>query len=314
MVSGARGFFLDFNCYGAFMQQVQDRFAIGLDIGGTKIAGAIFDQHGRECAQKVTPTPDNYPAFIAATVATVQGLESQISVKNATLGIGAPYGLANMPFIMGKPMEQDIAAALGRSVVVGNDANCAALAEAKDGAGQGYASVFGLIIGTGVAGGYVIDGKIRSGANGLMGEIGHLPLPYYADADGELVPCGCGQKGCLEKLICAAGLSRLYARMTGRDAQPVAIADAARAGDAEALGVLDHYYTVVAKAMITVIHSFDPDIITVSGGLSTLPGLYTAVPERWGRYAIGKTLTTKFVPAQHGPMAGLRGAAWLGRS
>ena len=283
---------------------------IGLDIGGTKIAGAIFDGAGKELAQHVCATPCGYSEFVTTCVEMVGELEP-LSGGTASVGIGAPYGAANMPFLVGKPVEADLSAALGRPVRLANDANCAALAEAIDGAGRGYNSVLGLIIGTGVAGGVIINGKIISGANGLAGEIGHLPLPYYVDADGPLHPCGCGQKGCIEKLVSGGGLSRLYEFMIGEKADAVHIADAARAGDAKALKVLDRYYTVLAKAMVTVIHSFDPEIITVSGGLNALPGLYDEVPKRWGQYCIIKNPKTKLVPAKHGAMAGLRGAAWL---
>jgi N-acetylglucosamine kinase len=148
----------------------------------------------------------------------------------------------------------------------------------------------------------------------LSGEIGHLALPYYEASDGELVPCGCGQTGCIEKLIAGAALARLYHAMTGKDADARHIAELARRGEADALGVLDHYYTIVAKALVTVLHSFDPEIITVSGGLNALPGLYSEVPKRWGKYAVTRNPVTKFVPAMFGAMAGLRGAAWLGRA
>ena len=283
---------------------------IGLDIGGTKIAGAIFDGAGVELARQVKPTPCGYSDFVTSCVDLIHELDKS---SKASVGIGAPYGAANMPFILGKDVAADIGAALGRPVRLANDANCAALAEAIDGAGAGYNSVFGLILGTGVAGGLILNGKIVAGVNGLAGEIGHLPLPYYEPADGVPYPCGCGQKGCIEKLVSGGGLSRLYESMTKEKADAAQIATKAEQGDAKALHVLDRYYTVVAKAMVTIIHSFDPEIITVSGGVSALPGLYQEVPKRWGQYAIVKNPKTKFVPAKHGTMAGLRGAAWLWR-
>ena len=145
-------------------------------------------------------------------------------------------------------------------------------------------------------------------------EIGHLPLPFYEESDGERALCGCGQTGCVEQLIAGSGLARLYCRHTGLTADAKQIGDLARKGDAQALRVLDSYYTTVAKAMILVLHTFDPEVISVSGGLNSLPGLYTEVPKRWGRYAINKNPITKFVPSRFGAIAGLRGAAWLGKS
>lgn len=288
-------------------------FSIGLDIGGTKIAGAVFDTQGTEQAQIIQPTPRDYKSFVLACGDVVKNLEQKMGA-GASVGLGLPFAVANMPFLMGQPLQHDIEALLQRRVRMANDANCAALSEAKDGAGAGYRSVFGLIMGTGVGGGFVCDGRIVEGANGLSGEIGHLPLPYYEPSDGDLVPCGCGQKGCIEKLTCGAALARLYHKMTGKESDAPQISALANAGDSEAVQVLDRFYTVVAKAMVAIIHTFDPHVIVVSGGLNNLPGLYDAVPKRWGDYTISKSITTRFLRAHHGAMSGLRGAAWLGAS
>ena len=158
----------------------------------------------------------------------------------------------------------------------------------------------------------VIDGKLVEGPHGLAGEIGHLPLPFREATDGPVVACGCGQKGCLDKSIGGPALVRLYQEMTGKEAGAALIAERARKGGTEALRVLDRFYTVIAKAMVTVIHVYDPEIIVVSGGLSELPGLYREVPARWGAYALCKNLKTGFVPAMHGLMSGMRGAARIG--
>jgi fructokinase len=154
---------------------------------------------------------------------------------------------------------------------------------------------------------------LLEGANGLASEIGHLPLPFREEADGPVVPCGCKQQGCLDKTISGGGLARLYAFLTGKEADARTIARMASEGDADALRVLDRYYEVVAKAMVAILHTFDPEIVVVSGGLSALQGLYEEVPKRWGRYAVAAAIKTKFVPARHGLLAGVRGAAWLGR-
>ena len=291
--------------------------AIGLDIGGTKIAGAAYDETGKTLAQLADPTPATYESFLESCHSIVTRLEQQAG-RAATLGACAPSAdgavLANMPALTGKPVQKDLEKLFARPVPFANDANCAALAEAIEGAGRGHASVFGLILGTGVGGGLILNGKIIAGVNGLCGEIGHLPLPYYEASDGALTQCGCGQKGCIEKLIAGAALSRLHQSLTGQTADAKQIADLAASGDKPALQTLDRYYTVVAKALTTILHSFDPEIITVSGGLSVLPDLYTEVPQRWGRYALAKSPKTKFVPAAFGSLSGLRGAAILGRS
>ena len=292
------------------------KFYAGLDIGGTKTAGAIYDSDDRELAQVSLPTPGEYPAFLE-TCRVILAQLGQVG-KADTLGACAPYAdnfvCSNLPFLAGKDLKGDLAKLFGHPVPLGNDANCAALAEALAGPGKGYSSVFGLIMGTGVGGGFVLDGKIVGGANGLCGEIGHLPLPCREDSDGPLgVACGCGKKDCIECFISGSGLSRLYYTLTKREAEAKDIGALAGQGDQDALRVLDRFYTTVAKAMVVILHTFDPEIIIVSGGLNGLPGLYTAVPKRWGSYGISKTPKTKFVPASFGALAGLRGAAVLGR-
>jgi fructokinase len=290
---------------------------IGLDIGGSKIAGAVFDEAGRGLAQVAQPMPDNYQKFMDICYHTVKQLEEKCGPATS-IGACAPYAddnvCSNIPFLIGKNLVKDFEIIFHCPVPFSNDANCAALAEAMEGAGREHRTVFGLIMGTGIGGGFVFDGHVVRGANGLAGEVGHLPLPSYEMSDGELVGCGCGQKGCIERLIAGPALSRLYKAKTGKDADGKAITELAQKRDPEVLKMLDGYYTTVAKAMVTVLHTFDPEIITVSGGLNNLPGLYDEVPKRWGRYAIAKKPNTKFVPAAFGAMAGLRGAAWLGRN
>ena len=288
---------------------------LGIEIGGTKIAGAAFDSGGREMAQITQALPATYESFLETLRALVAALEAKTGAARS-VGICAPYAdsqiCANIPFMVGRSVAPDVAALLSRPVSFANDANCAALAEALEGAGKGYRSVFGLIMGTGVGGGFILEGHIIAGANGLCGEIGHLPLPYYEESDGARVSCACGQTGCIEKLTAGAALSRLHESLTGKAATPREISENATRGDREARRVLDRYYTVLAKAMTTILHSFDPDIITVSGGLNALPDLYEEIPKRWGAYALTKNQKTKFVAASFGSMAGLRGAAILG--
>jgi fructokinase len=295
------------------------KLSIGLDIGGTKIAGASFDQNFNELKRIERPTPPGYPAFLetcSAVVAELRGNDAA-SVGVGVCGVidhdtGNMQQGMNLPFLSGVALRADLEKVVGQKIALENDANCAALAEAVDGAGAGYPHCFTLIIGTGVGGGYVVNGKIVAGANGYCGEIGHLPLPYYEPSDGSLVSCGCGQKGCLEKLTNGAALARLHYQLTDTDATAKQIASLATHGNKDALHTLECYFTTLAKAMVALLHSFDPDIIVVSGGMNGLPGLYDEVPKRWGKYALTKTPKTRFVPAKYGAMAGLRGAALLG--
>jgi fructokinase len=289
---------------------------IGIDIGGTKIAAASYDKGGNEVAQQTLPTPATYDAFLDTCRKLVAALETQ-SGKATSIGVCAPYAdentNANVPALIGKNLSRDLEDIFGRKIPFANDANCAALAEAREGAGMGYKSMFGLILGTGVGGGFILNGEIMAGANGMAAEIGHLPLPFYEPVDGSRVTCGCGQTGCIEKLICGAALARLHHQRTENDVSAKKMGEMAAKGNKDVLETLDAYYTTVAKAMVAILHTFDPEIITVSGGLSSLPGLYDEVPKRWGRYAANKNPVTKLVPSAFGSMAGLRGAALVGR-
>lgn len=293
----------------------------GLDIGGTKIAGAVYDEDGTRHEEVVVLTPDNYEDFLSACESVVTKLQEACGGE-MHVGICCPGAIdhergtaavANIPYLNDHTFAADLGMRLGREIRIANDANCIALAEAVDGAGKGFRSVLGITLSTGVGAGFAVDGKVIDGPNGLTGEIGHIPLPFREEEDGPLVPCFCGQLGCIEKSICGGGLARLYAQMTGNEAEPFEIAKMARTGDKEALAVLDRFYEVVAKAMVVILHSFDPHIIVVSGGLHALPGLYEEVPKRWQKYCVVKNVKTKFVQAKHGPAAGLRGAAWLWR-
>ena len=296
--------------------------AIGMDIGGTKIASALFDAEGVELTRLIVPTPASYNELLHICRSMIADLDVA-SESRPTIGVGLPGVIsaatrelpviANVPCLSGHDLRADLEHSSQRPVPITNDANCAALSEAIDGAGAGYRHVFGLIMGTGVGGGLVIDGRLVEGANGIAGEIGHLPLPFRMEADGPAVPCACGQLGCIDKTVSGPALARFWHWATGSDLAVITLCEQARHGDAVALDVLDRFYTTAAKAMIAVIHAYDPDIIVVSGGLNNLPGFYEAVPQRWEQFAVVKNLKTRLVPAQHGALSGMRGAAWLGR-
>lgn len=295
----------------------------GLDIGGTKIGGAAFSPEGNKLLEIVRPTPKEYATFLTVCQQVVTALDEQIGVTG-TVGVGlagaiGKDGTVNAPapsmgFLAGTNPRTDLERLLGRAIRIANDANCMALAEAIDGAGQGYASVCGLILGTGAGGGFILDGQIVCGANGMAGEIGHIPLPFREESDGLPALCNsCRQVGCIDQTISGGGLTRLYTFLTGNTADSKTIGAMAKAGDKDALRVLDRYFETVAKATVVILHSFDPDVIVVSGGLNQLPGLYDEVPKRWGRYVVMPNAKTKFLPAIHGVMSGVRGAAWLWR-
>jgi fructokinase len=296
------------------------RFRIGLDVGGTKIAGAALDRAGRIYAERRMATPaGDYAGTIAAIAGIVAGLEGEIGAR-ATVGIGIPgtivaaTGLvknANSSWLIGRPFGRDVEAALGREVRVANDANCFALSEAVDGAAAGCATVFGVILGTGVGGGIVVDGRLLVGANAIAGEWGHNPLPAPSSDESPGPPCYCGRAGCIETFLSGPGLAADHRRHGGAALAGPEIAAGAAGGDPGCRATLDRHAGRLARALAGIINLIDPDAIVLGGGLSALGFLYDEVPRRWGRHVFSDSVVTRLLPPRHGDASGMRGAAWL---
>ena len=283
------------------------RLRIGIDLGGTKIEALALDAEGREVFRKRVPTPRG---DYAATISAVKALVHQIG--EGTVGIGIPgaesraTGLiknANSTWLIGKPLAKDLEAALGRPVRLENDANCFALSEAIDGAAKQARVVFGVILGTGVGGGIVVDGKVIRGANAIAGEWGHNALPQPGNDDFPLPPCYCGRAGCIETYLSGPGLSRDHEQVTGERlaAEQVVLHEKTMA----------RYEERLARALASVINVLDPDVIVLGGGMSNVARLYTQVPRLWGRHVFSDRVATRLVPPVHGDSSGVRGAAWL---
>jgi fructokinase len=211
---------------------------------------------------------------------------------------------ANSTWLIGKPLKEDLENALARPVRLENDANCFALSEAVDGTGKGARVVFGVILGTGVGGGIVIDGKVLTGANAIAGEWGHNPLPAPTAADLPHPPCYCGRTGCIETYLSGPGLARDHEKTTGQ-----------RLTAEEVVSLqgqtLARYVERLARALASVINVLDPDVIVLGGGMSNVARLYTEVPRLWGRHVFSDRVATRLVPPAHGDSSGVRGAAWL---
>ncbi len=193
-----------------------------------------------------------------------------------------------------------------------NDANCFALSEAVDGAAAGCDSVFGVILGTGVGGGIVIDGKIVAGANAIAGEWGHNPLPWPHADELPGPRCYCGHPAA-SRLFCRdPALPRDHRRHGGgaligaRDRRRATAGD-----DACRAATLDRYAERLARALASVINILDPEAIVLGGGLSAIAELYEAVPRLWGRHVFSDVVATRLLPPKHGDSSGVRGAAWL---
>jgi fructokinase len=297
---------------------------IGIDLGGTKIEAIALSPDGAEIARRRVATPRDYGASLDAIAELVRELE-RAAAEAGTVGVGIPgtvvprTGLvknANSTWLNGRPLGRDLEERLGRPVRLMNDANCFALSEATDGAAAGAAVVFGVILGTGVGGGIVVDGRCLSGANLIAGEWGHNPLPWLTPDEQPGPPCYCGRHGCVETWLSGPGFERDHAEHTGRTLSGREIARAAASGDPGAVATLGRYHERLARALASLINVLDPDVVVLGGGMSNIAGLAEAASALVPRYlfaagADSDPVVTRLARAAHGDTSGVRGAAWL---
>jgi fructokinase len=293
---------------------------IGVDLGGTKTEVAVIDSRGQTRFSERAPTPRDYNAKIRLIAELVQKAGQAAERDSLTVGIGHPGSLnpqtglmrnANSTELNGHPLDRDIEQALGRAVRCANDANCFALSEARDGAGKDAASVFGVILGTGVGGGIVVGGQLWEGTSRLGGEWGHTALPWPSPAEVPGPACQCGLKGCLESWISGPAISADHLRATGETCSADEIMAAAETGDQAAQSTRDRFEDRLARGLATVINILDPEIIVLGGGLSNIAGLSSRVERRLPAYVFSDEVTTRIRRNAHGDSSGVRGAAWL---
>lgn len=293
---------------------------IGIDLGGTKIEAAALGRAGDILLRRRIATPvGDYDATIAAVKGLIEGIEAELGQK-ARVGIGIPGAIsqatgliknANSTCLIGHAFDRDMMTALGRQIRFANDANCFALSEASDGAGEEAAVVFGVILGTGVGGGIVAHGRLLTGINAIAGEWGHSPLPWPRDEERPGPLCYCGKNGCIETFLSGPALARDHRLVTGEEKDAITLAAQAEAGDAKAAATLARYEDRLARGLATVINLLDPDVIVLGGGLGHIRRLYESVPRRWRSFVFSDTVTTRLVPPKWGDSSGVRGAAWL---
>ena len=298
------------------------KFRIGVDLGGTKIEAAAIDAAGATRARRRIATPANdYDATVRAIASLVTAIEAE-SGGRASVGIGIPgtmvvrTGLvknANSTWLIGRPLQRDVEAALSRPVRLANDANCFALSEAADGAATGCTAVFGVILGTGVGGGIVVDRRVLTGANAIAGEWGHNPLPWPRPDELPGPACYCGRRGCIETFLSGPGLAADHRKHGGGELSGPEIVAAAASGDPISRATLDRHAERLARALASVVNVIDPDAIVLGGGLSGLLHLYEQVPTLWRPYVFSDEVVTRLLPPAHGDSSGVRGAAWLWR-
>ena len=285
---------------------------IGIDLGGTKIEAIAMDKAGQILTRHRIVSPPSYTEALKAISQLTSNIETEIGAK-ARIGIGHPGSIspttgkirnANSTWLNDQFFERDIAEKLDRPVRLANDADCFALSEATDGAAKDVRIVFGVILGTGVGGGIVINGQLLTGAQKIAGEWGHNPLPWPQETELPGHPCWCGQTGCIETWLSGPGMARHHLEAQGADltAQQIFKTDA---------GSKARYIDRLARALASVINLIDPDIIVLGGGVSNVDGLAEQTQKRLPGHVFSDHVKTRIVKNKHGDSSGVRGAAWL---
>jgi len=289
---------------------------IGIDLGGTKTEGVVLDCGDAEIVRRRYPTPidGGYSAILDTMVSLVDELEEHAGAP-CRVGIGTPGALSrktgriknsNTTCLIDQPLQADLSALLKREIRMENDANCFALSEALDGAGQGQAIVFGMILGTGVGGGIVVNQQLLTGLQSITGEWGHNPLC----PDGPR--CYCGRRGCIETFLSGPALVADYARRGGEPTTTAqTIAALAEDNDPLAQGVLSVFFNYFGQALATIINILDPHVVVIGGGLSGIDALYSRGREAAAPYVFNDEFATPIVSNINGDSAGVRGAAQL---
>ncbi|MFM9969989.1 MAG: ROK family protein [Burkholderiales bacterium] len=301
----------------------------GIDLGGTKIEIAALDAQGQIRLRRRVATPrDDYDAILRAIAALLHDARGELQVSYPvefddtepfSVGVGAPGAVSsssgrlknsNTACLNGKPLKQDLEGLLGYQIRLANDANCFALSEAVDGAAAGASVVFGVILGTGVGSGIVVDGKIIEGTNSIAGEWGHNPLSV-PETDSPARICYCGRSGCVETWLSGPGFAADHAMRHGGALSAKEIIAAALQGETAAMQSLGRYTERLARALSNVINILDPEVIVLGGGLSNIDWLYRDLPELLLRHVFSDRVDTRVVRNHHGDSSGVRGAAWL---
>jgi fructokinase len=293
---------------------------IGIDWGGTKIEGVALTHEGKEVIRLREETPrHDYHGCIRVIAQLVERIERETG-KTGRVGIGIPGSLepksrlgkgASSTWLIGRPVEKDLRAALIREIRVENDADCLAASEAIDGAGAGYNVVYAVILGSSAGAGIAVGGRAHHGPNNSAGEWGHNPLPIPDVTEIPGPPCFCGKHGCLASWISGLGFQADYARHADTELTADGIIAQMRNGDRLARLVWRRYINRLARGLSLVVNALDPDILVIGGGMSNVDELYTDLPPELAQYTFSPVFETPIRKAMHGDSSGVRGAAWL---
>lgn len=294
----------------------------GIDLGGTKIEATLFDGDLNPITIRRVATPrTSYSDLLDAICAEVAWLRNQTGQPGLPIGVGIPglidpvsgYSVtANLP-ANGKPLGADLSARSDGVIRLANDCKCFALSEATRGAGDGHRTVFGLILGTGLGGGVVVDGALLPGPNMLAGEVGHtaLPAPVVARHKLPILPCGCGRHGCFESYVPGAGMTRLSEALTGQSRTAPELVAATARNDAGAAHVFGVWLQIAAELLHNLQLHLDPDCIVLGGGLSKIDGLDRKLSDALSQVALPGLRAPEIRKPKFGDSSGTRGAALL---
>ncbi|WP_315709360.1 ROK family protein [Brenneria uluponensis] len=298
--------------------------SLGIDIGGSKIEAVVLDSHGEVVyRQRHATEKHSYHVFFQHLCTVIDETRQALGAP-FSIGIGLPGTVevsngkiknSNILVINQQPLPAMLEAYVKQPVAISNDANCFTLSEAIDGAGKGYSTVFGVILGTGCGGGIAVNQQIIDGRNRNAGEWGHNALPRYTpDQDGPPVTCYCGKVNCTESFISGTGLAQRYNLQHNTALSAVEIMAAVEAGNTDACAHFALFQDQLARSLASVVNLLDPDVFVIGGGLSNCRPLYHGLEQQVARHIFSNTFVTPIVAAQHGDSSGVRGAAWLGQT
>lgn len=297
----------------------------GLDVGGTKIELAAFNEKLEKLHSERVPTPQtHYEDWLNTIEKLVNNADAKFGEKGS-VGLGLPgfvnreTGIAEITNIRvadGKAIIKDLSERLGREVRAENDANCFALSEAWDESNQSFSTVLGLIIGTGFGGGIVFDGKVHSGRIGMAGEVGHIQLNYHALKllgwdNAPIYECGCGNQACLDTYISGRGFELLFNDLVGEKISAKEIIERFYNNEQKVVEFVENYIELMAISIGNLITVLDPDMIVFGGGLSNFDYIYEALPKALPKHLMRSAKVPVIKKAIHGDSGGTRGAAAL---
>ncbi len=286
-------------------------YKLGVDLGGTKIEAILLDEHFAVMERKRIPTPqNNYPQVLDSILSLVSDISENIS--NFSLGICTPGAISkqtgliknsNTQCLIGKSLKEDLEKKIGKKISMENDANCFTMAEATLGNAVDYGLVFGVILGTGIGGGIVIDKKLHSGRTNIAGEWGHHTLHRNG------IPCYCGKTGCVETYLSGPSLENQWTKLTG-NSQPLPEI-LSNLNDEIGKKWKDEFLENFGYGLANVIDILDPDAIILGGGLSNIDFLYTEGKDSVHNKVFSDLVDTPILKNKLGDSAGVFGACML---